>query len=152
MTWTHISGERQWEPTPRAEMGLLIGWVHRIQIQFWNWIKWRVLGEKGIQRGQICTITLTWGFLTNQTHRHRVEQMRMKADIGGMELEAKESQGLSTASSFSEARTRGTEQILPYSPQHKRSCQHLDFRTVRQEVSVVKATQVVGFVTSALAN
>lgn len=45
--------------------------------------------------------------------------MRMKADIGGTELEAKESQGLSTASSFSEARTRGTEQILPLSLQQE---------------------------------
>ena len=34
----------------------------------------------------------------------------------------------------------------------KQSCQHLDFRAVRQGVSVVKAAQVVGFVTSALAN
>jgi len=35
-----------------------------------------------------------------RTHRHRVEQMRMKADTGRMELEAKESQGLSFSTFF----------------------------------------------------
>lgn len=54
-----------------------------------------------------------------RTHRHRVEQMGMKADIGGAGARSQESQGLSTASSFSEARTRGTEQILPLSLQQE---------------------------------